>query len=188
MKAATDSVDVPIHWSSHSDHPERLLTELSLHALDVVLTDVPVGVAGDLKLESVRLGASPVVLVGVPALVETYRRGFPNSLKGAPMLLPGLETPLRRQLETWFDAQGVLPLAIAEFADSALMKAFGRDGAGLMPIPGLVAEEVCEVYGVEVLGELEGVEERFYLVKCVREAHPLMPALVAGFKGAFTGE
>jgi len=186
LMATSREVETPIHWTCRSDHHERLLTELSMHSLDLVLTDTPIGLVGDLKLESVRLGTSGVVLVGSSALVETYRRGFPDSLAGAPMLLPSLGTPLRRQLEEWFDAHDVLPMAVGEFADSALMKAFGRDGAGLFPIPALVAEEVCEVYGVELLGPLEAVEERFFLVKRTRDAHPLLPAFVAGCQRAFT--
>ena len=97
-----------------------------------------------------------------------------RALDGAPLLLPSPGTALRRGLESWFDERNVVPHVVAEFGDSSLMKAFGRDGAGLFPVPTAVSEEVSEVYGVEVCIELEGVAEDLFLVRPKRIPHPLL--------------
>ena len=45
------------------------------------------------------------------------RRRFPRSLNGAPMLLPTINTALRRALEQWFEAEGLHPVVAGEFED-----------------------------------------------------------------------
>src|SRR5690606_7231192 len=76
--------------------------------------------------------------------------------------------PLRRSLEQWFDREGVKPRTIAEFEDSALLKAFGADGAGIFPAPMVVAQEISRQYAVQLLGRADGVHERFYAITAER--------------------
>lgn len=174
LDAARQLDQVQLHLSCHSDHTERLVADLATHSLDLVLTDAPVGLAGEPTVESESLAALDVCLMGTASLIEKRRGVGPAALQGAPMLLPSPGTALRRSLERWFDARGIVPWVVAEFGDSALMKAFGRDGAGLFPVPVAVSAEVCAVYGVEVCTYLEEVTERVYLVRPRRAQHPLL--------------
>ena len=167
-----------VHLVCRSSPPERLVADLAVHALDLVITDSPVGLAADLQVQSQLLGSTPVILVGTAELVESRRDDFPRSLDGAPVLLPAHGTALRRDLETWFDERDLRPLVIAEFEDSGVMKAFGRDGAGLFPIPAAVADEVCNLYGVQILDEFEGLVERVYAITPNRDIHPLVGTIV----------
>lgn len=154
----------PVHLIIQEDNNERLIADLSLHHLDLVLTDSPVGLAANMKLESVPLGSSGVSLMASPRLAAHHLLDFPNSLQGAPMLLPDPESAMRPLIDQYLASLGVRPRVVAEFGDSALMKSFGRDGAGIFPVPALVETEVATRYGVVCLGRLEGVAERFYAV------------------------
>ena len=166
-----------LHLITRSDHADRLIADLALHELDLVLTDAPVGLGTDTPLLSTSLCSSPVLLVGTPALCEAWGGDLPASLEGAPLLLPGPGTVIRAALNTWFERQGLRPRVVAEFEDSALMKAFGRDGAGLLPVPAAVADEVQTIYGVHPLWELDGVQED--LVAVTRpHTHPAVAALI----------
>jgi len=107
-----------------------------------------------------------------------YRRGFPASLTGAPMLLPTEDTVLRRSLDQWLDAVGVRPNVVGEFEDSALLKVFGMRGAGVFPASMVVTKEVQERYKVTVIGKASNVLERLYAVTVERRIkHPAVVAI-----------
>jgi len=126
------------------------------------------------------LGETGVGFFGVKALVKTYKKGFPKALDGAPMLLPLEHSPLRRSLDQWFDRLGIKPKVVAEFEDSALLKAFGRDGVGLFPSPLAIKDEINRHFGVEVLGVVPGVHERYYAISVERRLkHPATVAITA---------
>ena len=59
----------------------------------------------------------------------------PVDWTGAPLLLPSLGTQLRAGIDRWLDKNRIHPQIIAEFDDSALMKAFGREGVGIFSAP-----------------------------------------------------
>ena len=157
---------------------DALLAALAVHDVDLVLADTPVPPTVHVKAYSHLLGESAVTCFGVPALARTLRRGFPASLHGAPMLLPGEGTVVRRQLEDWFQASGIRPAVVGEFDDSALMKAFGENGAGVFVAPTAIAPETRRQYGVAAIGEIEGIRERFYAISYERRiTHPAVTAI-----------
>ncbi|MGZ4959343.1 MAG: LysR family transcriptional regulator [Methylomonas sp.] len=161
------------------DKTDRLLAELALHSVDLVLCDVPATPASGARVFNHFLGESLVAIFGVPALAERYRRDFPRCLKGAPFLLPTTNTALRRSLDQWFDANELSPAVPAEVEDSGLLKTFGAGGSGLFFSPVAVAEAVQRQYGVEMLGVVDGVVERFYAVTAQRRLkHPLVNTIL----------
>jgi LysR family transcriptional regulator, transcriptional activator of nhaA len=157
---------------------ERLAAELTIHNLDVVLSDTPLPPTVKAKVYTHLLGESGVVVVGVPKLVEAYRPGFPMSLNGAPFLLPTEGTTLRRSLDQWFEELGVRPAIRGEFEDSALLKTFGRAGEGLFAIPSAVEKDIRKHYGVRRVGRAIGLRERFYTLSVERKLkHPAVVAI-----------
>ncbi len=163
------------------DRPDALVAELALHNLDLVLTDTPIGLAREVHAVSRPLGSSQMIVVGEHGLAGQFRRGFPQSLDGAPMLVPAEGAAVRGAMERWFEQHRVAPRVVADFADSGLMKAFGRQGAGLFLVPELILDAVLSTYDVEPLGPLEGVVEHFYaLTMRQRIDHPAVAAIVEG--------
>lgn len=158
----------PLRLVCREDSFERLLAELATNNLDLVISDTPLPSGGKVRAFNHLLGETGTTVFATEALARTYRRGFPKSLDGAPMLLPLEHLSLRRSLDQWFSRQGVVPRVIGEFEDSALMMVFGADGVGLFVGPSVVQREVCEQYGVAVVGTLDDVRERFYAVSVER--------------------
>lgn len=172
----------PVQLECLEDHPERLLAELALHRLDVVLSDAPAPAAVRVQAFSHLLGECGVSVFGTKELARAHRRNFPRSLDGAPMLLPSQNTSQRRALQQWFEREGIRPRVVAEFEDSALLKAFGEAGRGLFPAPSAIEREVCRNYGAALVGRLPEIRERFYALTVQRRIRH--PAVVAVSKEA----
>jgi LysR family transcriptional activator of nhaA len=148
---------------------ERLLAQLSLHEVDVVLSDAPVTPSLNVRAYNHPLGECGVTWMGAPALAKVCRRGFPQSLDGTPLLLPTDDTAIRRGLEQWLARKGVRPKLVAEFEDYALLRAFGQRGTGVLPVPTVLARDFHRLYGLERIGPVDGVLGRFYAVSIERK-------------------
>ncbi|HEY0370468.1 MAG TPA: LysR substrate-binding domain-containing protein, partial [Thermoanaerobaculia bacterium] len=137
------------------------------------------------------LGESGTTFFAAPALASSLkRRPFPKSLHGAPLLLPGAATQIRRALELWLDATGIVPKRVGEFDDLALMIAFGRGGTGIFPAPTAIEKEIQAEYNVRVVGRLPEVKERFYAVSAERKIkNPVVGAITsAARRKVFEGD
>jgi LysR family transcriptional regulator, transcriptional activator of nhaA len=157
---------------------EQLLTDLALHRLDVVLTDAPLGPAPRVRAFNHLLGECGITFFAVEALARRFRGRFPQSLDRAPMLMPTEGSTLRRSLDHWLGANDVRPQIVAEFDDSALLKAFGQAGRGVFPGPTAIEREICRQYTVKVLGRTTEVKERFYAISVERRlTHPAVLAI-----------
>jgi LysR family transcriptional regulator, transcriptional activator of nhaA len=168
----------PVLVECVEDKPERLLAELAVHALDLVISDAPLGPGVNVRAFNHLLGDCPTAVFGTAALAAAHRRGFPRSLDGAPFLLPTLGTSLRRALDQWFEAERLRPRVVGEFEDSALAKVFGQAGRGLFVAPLAIEGEVRRQYGVRRIGTLEAVKERFYAISVERRLkHPAVIAI-----------
>ncbi len=168
----------PVRIVCHEDKAERLFAELVTHSLDVVLCEGPLPPGSGARAFNHLLGECGVSIFATKAVASRYRKNFPRSLDGAPMLLPTEATVLRRSLDQWFDAHGVRPNVQVEFDDSALMKVFGKDGVGLFPSPTAIDDAVRLQYDVELVGRLPEVRERFYAISIERRLkHPSVIAI-----------
>lgn len=169
-----------VRLTCYEDSLERLLSELALHNVDLVLSDTPVTGAMKVRAFNHLLGESTIAVFGTKELARTYRRGFPTSLDGAPFLLQGRASAVRRSLETWFDACDLHPLVRAEFDDSALLKVFGQAGEGLFAAPFAIKDEICRQHELELIGEIPSIRERFYAISAERRLkHPAVLAISA---------
>ena len=183
LLAPAIALDVPVRLVCTEGKPPQLLAELALHRLDVVLSDTPADPGVAVRVFTHLLGECEVVFVAAPALAARYRRGFPRSLDGAPLLVPSTGTSLRRALEQWIESIGIHPRVVAEFEDTALMQAFGREGVGIFPIPSVVERDARRQYGVRVVGRLPDVLARFYAISAERRLkHPAVVAISSAAK------
>ncbi len=155
-----------------------LLTDLAMHRLDVVLSNSPLTPQVNVRAFNHLLGECDVTVFGTAAMAKKYRRGFPASLNGAPMLLPTQNTTLRRALEQWFDSKDIRPSAVHEFEDSAVLKVFGQAGEGMIVVPTTVAEEVGSQYALKAIGRIPEIIEYFYAISFERRLkHPAVVAI-----------
>jgi LysR family transcriptional activator of nhaA len=119
-----------------------------------------------------------VTLFAAPRAALKYKRGFPHSLSGAPFLMPGETSTMRRGLEQWFDRKRIRPRIVGEFDDSTLIEVFGQAGLGIFATPSIVEASVCRQYGVRIIGRLDRVRERFFAVSVERRLrHPAVIAI-----------
>lgn len=168
----------PVRVVCHEDKPERLLAELAIHGLDLVLSDSPIGPAVKVRAFNHLLGECGVTIFGSAKKAADYRRRFPHSLDGAPFLLPTENTTLRRSLDQWFESEKIRPFVVGEFEDSALLKVFGQSGTGLFAGPSAIEPEIRKQYGVQIVGRLDTVRERFYAISVERKLkHPAVVAI-----------
>lgn len=163
MMAGRES-DSPIRVRCSESTLEQLLADLSIHRLDLVLSDQPMPNGLGLKAYNHRLGESGLSFFAQKLKAATLKRNFPQSLDNAPMLLPSKNSALRRQLDEWFERSELSPEIVGEFDDSALMKAFGEAGTGLFAAPTVIENEVCRMYRMGVIGRTTEVRESFYAI------------------------
>ncbi len=159
---------------------DDLLAALATQRFDLVLADTPIGPHLRVRAYNHLLGESGLTFFGKPALAARFKKTFPRSLDGAPLLLPTENTALRRSLDQWFGELGVRPRIVAEIEDSALVKVFGQHGLGLFCAPTIIARDVKRQYGVQAIGATEAVRERFYAITVERRIkHPAVAAITA---------
>jgi LysR family transcriptional activator of nhaA len=151
---------------------------LQAHRLDIVLADEPASSSLDAKTFNHRLGRSGITFCAMPPLAAKLRRKFPQSLHGAPALLPSENMGMRRALETWFNAQGIRPLVIGEFEDSALMEVCSSGGRGFTVVHSVVDRAALKHYGLRVIAKVEECGSDFYGITAERRVkHPAAAAI-----------
>jgi len=163
----------------YEDKQERLLAELTLHGVDLVITDTPVSIAQGARVYNHLIGESTIAAFAKRGLAEHYVEDFPWSLRHAPLMLQTPNTSLRRTLDKWFDEQGLTPRIVAEVEDSALLKTFASEGSGVVFAPVILKKEIQRLYGLEPIGEIHDVRENFYAVTMQRKVeHKLVTTIL----------
>jgi LysR family transcriptional activator of nhaA len=183
------SLPDPVHVVCVEGKPAELLSRLAIHELDLVVADSPIAPDTKVRAYNHEIGSCGVTVFGAPSLASRHRKRFPESLDGAPFLMPTGTTVLRRALDGWFERRGLRPQTIAEFEDSALLKVFGQAGNGLFVGPSVIEDEITRQYRVRVVGRLPEVKERFYAMSVERKVkHPAVRALLEAAKGTLFNE
>jgi LysR family transcriptional activator of nhaA len=160
---------------------EAFLGDLAVQAVDVVLSDAPAAPSNGLRVFDHLLGECGTAFFAAPGPAKSLRRRFPHSLHGAPFLLPGNNSALRRPLEKWFEDQHLEPTVVAEVEDTALAKVFGEAALGVFAVPDVVEEDVRARYKVALVGRAPEVRQRFYAISVERKVkHPAVVAICDG--------
>ncbi len=168
----------PIRLICREGRLESLLSELSVHRLDMIIADRPMPSHLNVRGFNHLLGESGLTVFGASTLVDKLMGEFPECLNQAPFLLPGDDAAIRPKLERWLDNHNLHPMINGEFDDSALMKSFGQAGAGLFAAPSTNAAHICEQYKVKVVGHIDAVMEQLYMITTERQlTHPAIVAI-----------
>ena len=156
---------------------EELLGELAVHSLDVVLSDRPIPEGLNVRAYSHSLGECGTSWF-VATTVPRKREALAETLGNACLLLPRGGSVLRSQIDAWLEASNVRVRIAFEFDDSALLKVFGMEGAGVFPGPTAIEKEICAMYRVRVVGRTAEIRERFYAISPERRLrHPAVVAI-----------
>ncbi len=156
---------------------DKLLADLAAHELDIVLSDSPFDHSIRVVAFNHYLGSSGTSFFATPTLARRAR-AFPKSLTSLPLLLPCSGTPQRKAIDRWFIEHGILPQVLGEFEDSALMKTFGGQGAGVFVGPTTIERTICSHYGVKVIGRAPRAEIDIFAISVERKIkHPAVTHL-----------
>lgn len=157
----------------------RLLPELASHRLHLVLSDRPAASGAAPSAYAHLLGHSAIWLYGDEKLARRYRRDFPESLEGAPVLLPGSDSALRATMEKWFADRGINVRMAGDADDAGLLRVLGARGIGLFPVRSGLRAEVEESSRATWVGCLEGAREDYYAISVERRVrHRAVAALI----------
>ena len=170
----------PIQIVCREDNAEQLVAQLATHAYDVVIADAPAPPHVRVKVFNHLLGESAMAFFAPPRLAARVKARFPESLASAPVLLPTMNTALRRSLDEWFERKNLRPNVVGEFEDSALMSVFGQAASAVFPAPAVIGREVSRLYGVRLVGRVDAVRERYYAISVERRLkHPGVLAITS---------
>jgi LysR family transcriptional activator of nhaA len=162
----------------HEGDFRSLLAQMAVQRLDLVIADEPMDRNLSVKGFNHALGRTAMSFFATPALRRSIKGNFPACLDGAPMLLQGASSAMRRRLDVWLARNALRPRAVGEFDDAALLRAFGGEGRGVFMAPSVLEQETCSQHGVLVLGRTTELVEEFYAVSAQRRVtHPCVVAI-----------
>jgi LysR family transcriptional activator of nhaA len=177
LRAAFRS-EAAVHMICREGEIGPLVSHLQAHRLDIVLADEPASSALKAKTFNHRLGRSGVTFCAVPSLAAKLRRNFPQSLDGAPALLPTQNMGMRAALETWFDSKAIRPRLVGEFEDTALMEVCSTGGRGFTAVHTVVDRAALKHFGLRVIARVDECGTDFYAITAERRVkHPAAVAI-----------
>jgi LysR family transcriptional activator of nhaA len=177
LRAAFRS-EAAVHMICREGEIGPLVSHLQAHRLDIVLADEPASSALKAKTFNHRLGRSGITFCAVPSLAAKLRRNFPQSLDGAPALLPTQNMGMRAALETWFDSKTIRPRLVGEFEDSALMEVCSTGGRGFTAVHTVVDRAALKHFGLRVIARVDECGTDFYAITAERRVkHPAAVAI-----------
>ena len=177
LRAAFRS-EAAVHMICREGEIGPLVSHLQAHRLDIVLADEAASSALKAKTFNHRLGRSGVTFCAVPSLAAKLRRNFPQSLDGAPALLPTQNMGMRAALETWFDSKAIRPRLVGEFEDSALMEVCSTGGRGFTAVHTVVDRAALKHFGLRVIARVDECGTDFYAITAERRVkHPAAVAI-----------
>ncbi|HEV2247553.1 MAG TPA: transcriptional activator NhaR [Terriglobia bacterium] len=165
----------PVQVICREDPPDRLMALLALHEIDLVLSDAPFAPGISVRAYNHPLGECGAGFYASRKLAAAYRKKFPQSLNGAPFLVPTASASMRSNLDQWFEAEDIHPVLAGEFEDFTLLRAFAEGGHGIFAAPRVLDRELRRRFGV--VGYTEEVRARFYAISVERRVKN--PAVIA---------
>lgn len=117
-----------------------LLTRLSVHSLDLVLSNRRVHRDAQNPWQSHRIARQPVSLVGKP---RRTRRPFvfPDDLNTSTIVLPSLESEIRAGFDLLCEQHRVTYRVLAEVDDMAMLRLLARDTDAIALVPTVVVQD-----------------------------------------------
>lgn len=131
-----NDVEIVLQSGTLSD----LLARLSVHSLDLVLSNRRVHRDAQNPWQSHRIARQPVSLVGKPL----HRRrpfAFPEDLSAYPIVLPSLESEIRAGFDLLCEQHRITYRVLAEVDDMAMLRLLARDTDAMALVPTVVVQD-----------------------------------------------
>ncbi len=146
---------------------DYLFRELLAHRVDLVVADYQPDV-GDMRRFSIQsLGKHPLSVFGAKEF-RKLKKGFPQSLKGQPFLLPTFHSKRRHDLDHYFRSNQINIETVMETQDTSVQKLMAVRGMGLVALPNFASQSFIQKKKMLEIGTLEGVYEEIFLVSSPR--------------------
>ena len=165
-----------------SGQMRELLSQLSSHSLDVVLSNEAAPRDTASGWISRRIAQQSMSLVSRPlrGLVRRAQRlRFPDDLEDQPLILPSEDSAVRPAFDLILEEAGIRPRILAEVDDMAMLRLLARETGALALVPPVVVSDELKT-GVLIerctLGQLQ---ENFYAITMRRRfAHPALRSML----------
>jgi LysR family transcriptional activator of nhaA len=171
----------------HSGTLRELLPQLGAHALDVVLSNMPLQRDAESRWHSHLLDQQPVGLVGRRGRGQKPLR-FPDDLRTTPVVLPGLQSEMRGAFDRILDEAGIHPQILAEVDDMAMLRLLARESDALSLVPLVVVQDELRAGLLTERHRLPQLTENFYAITTTRRfPNPLLRELLVRRKPRTAG-
>ena len=150
---------------------DELLGRLSVHNLDVVLSNRKVHADSQHPWRCRRIARQPVSLVGKP-LGKGKKFHFPEQLADKPMLLPGRDSDIRAGFDVLCDQLGLRVKILAEVDDMAMLRLLARDSGHVALLPTVVVQDELKSGKLEEYCVVPQLHENFYAITVQRHFEP----------------
>jgi LysR family transcriptional activator of nhaA len=165
-----------------------LLSQLAAHRLDLIIADAPIPPDVNVKAFNHPLGRSTLSCFASKSLSTQAADGFPDSLNSMPILLPGIDSAVRRKIDHWLNSRGISPQIVGEFDDSALTIAFGREGRGVLFAPTVLATQLKREHALKMVGHIDTIVEEFFAISIERRiSHPAIASIMNAARSGLFG-
>lgn len=159
----------------------ELMEDLINHRLDLVISNASPPSLTKEKLYARSLAKFPLLVVGSPQF-EPLKKGFPQSLAGAPFVFPTIHSRVRNEIEHYFESEKVHVDMIAETQDTSLLKALATDGKGLIVLAENAIRENLADGSLIKIGDLGTKYEELWLISAHRKIqNPVANLLMKDF-------
>lgn len=142
---------------------EELTGELMARNVDCFISNYSGDFSKDKNMNSKSFVKATVSIYGSKEFLSC-KNNFPKSLSGQPMILPTHHSKLRHDLDHFFDAKKIKILSELETQDTALMKIFAGQGAGLAALPDIAALDLVRASTLYKIGTLPNIKEEYWLI------------------------
>ena len=150
---------------------DDLLTRLSVHNLDVVLSNRKVHADSQHPWRCRRVARQPVSLVGKP-LGKGKAFRFPQQLADEPLLLPGRDSDIRAGFDVLCDQLGLRYQVLAEVDDMAMLRLLARDSGHVALVPSIVVQDELRSGKLQEYCVVPNLHENFYAITVQRHFEP----------------
>jgi LysR family transcriptional activator of nhaA len=161
-----------------SGNMRDLLAQLESHALDAVLSNSAVPRDQHSSTRNYLLNQQPVSLVGHKRR-DKRRFRFPDDLRTAPVLLPGLDSDMRLAFDRMMELAGIKPVVLAEVDDMAMLRLLARERDAVTLVPPIVVRDELRTGTLVEYCRVPNLTESFYaIVQKRRFPNPLLSQLL----------